>query len=98
MLELITEKGRNIDQAHFNLIRAAFQKGKIYVIDRGSFEGHKRLEFDFVTLQITNPEERPLAPTMPQGIPPVTDEETIHNYAAKYLMTDVVEDNEQYTY
>lgn len=97
-LNLISLKSRNIDQAHFDLIRAVFQNGNVYIIDRGSFEGHKRLEFDFVTLQITNPEDRPLAPTMPQGIPPVTDEETIYNYAAKYLMTDVVEDNEQYTY
>ena len=98
MLNLVSVTARNIDQAHFDTIRSIFQEGYIYTIDRGSYEGHKRLEFDFFTLQITNPEERPLAPIMPQGIPPVTDEETIHNYAAKYLMSDEVEDNEQYTY
>ena len=98
MLKTVNIKSRNIDQAHFDLIRALFQSGSIYVIDRGSYEGHKRLELDFITLQITNPEERPLSPIMPQGIPAVTDEESIYNYAAKYLMTDVVETNEQYTY
>lgn len=98
MLNAINVQARNIDQAHFDLIRSLFQNGSIYVIDRGSYEGHKRLEFNYLTLQITNPEERPLAPIMPQGIPSVTDEEAIYNYASRYLMTDQVADNELYTY
>ena len=91
-LKPIFIKARNIDQAHFNCIRELFKQGVLYVIDRGSYEGHLRLEFDFLTLQITHPEDRPLSPSMPQGIPPVTDEEAIHNYAAKYLMTDEVQE------
>jgi thymidylate synthase len=98
MLKSVFVQARNIDEAHFKCIRELFQQGEVYVINRGSYEGHKRLEFDFLTLQITNPEERPLSPTMPQGIPPVTDEDSIYNYAAKYLMTDEVQDNEDYTY
>lgn len=98
MLNLVNVKARNIDQAHFNLIRAMFQNGRVYTIDRGSYVGHKRLEMDFVTFQITNPEERPLAPIMPQGIAPPTDEEAIHNYAAQYLMSDAIQENEIYTY
>ena len=50
MLKTVNIKSRNIDQAHFDLIRALFQSGSIYVIDRGSYEGHKRLELDFITL------------------------------------------------
>jgi len=91
-------KAYDIDQIHFNLIRAAFQKGHIYVIDRGSYEGHKRLEFDHVTFQITHPGHRPLAPTLPQGVPPVTSDEDIANYCANYLMSSKVAENEVYCY
>ncbi len=91
-------KAYNIDQIHFGLIRALFQKGNVYVIDRGSFEGHKRLEFDHVTFQITNPGHRPLTPILPQGVPPVTSEGDIINYCAKYLMSSEVTENENYTY
>jgi len=44
MLNLVNVKARNIDQIHFNLIRSIFQNGRMYKIDRGSYEGHKRLE------------------------------------------------------
>lgn len=87
-----------IDDAHFKLVRHLFQSGRIYVIDRGSFEGHKRLEFDHVTFQIKYPGTRPLAPQMPAGIPPVTDDKTIEEYFVKYLFSCEVEKNEIYTY
>lgn len=87
-----------IDDAHFKLIRRLFQVGRIYVIDRGSYEGHKRLEYDYVTLRIKNPGTRPLAPQMPPGIPPVTDDDTIALYCVQYLMSPALADNEQYTY
>lgn len=91
-------KAHNLDRIHFELVRAVFQKGNIYVIDHGSWEGHKRLEFDHITLQVTNPETLPLSPQMPKGVSPVTSEDDIVNYAAKYLMSEVVEKNEIYTY
>lgn len=91
-------KASTLDDVHFKLVRSIFQKGNIYIIDRGSWEGHKRLEFDHITLQVTQPETRPLSPQMPQGVSPVTDEDKIINYAAKYLMSDEVEENEIYTY
>ena len=88
----------SIDDAHFKLIRALFQAGRVYVIDRGSFEGHKRLEFDHVTFHMAYPGTRPLAPTMPVGIPPVTDDNTIQEYFVQYLFSAEVADNEIYTY
>lgn len=88
----------SIDDAHFKLVRRLFQSGRVYVIDRGSYEGHKRLEFDHVTFHMTHPGTRPLAPTMPQGIPPVTDDNTIQEYFVKYLFSSEVEENEIYTY
>ena len=88
----------SIDDAHFKLVRRVFQAGRVYIIDRGSFEGHKRLEFDHVTVQMTFPGTRPLAPSMPAGVPPVTDDKTIAEYFLKYLFSPEVEDNEIYTY
>jgi thymidylate synthase len=91
-------KGTTIDDIHFKLIRRLFQRGNVYVIDRGSWEGHKRLEFDYATFQITVPGTRPLAPQLPPGLPPVTDEESINQYFVKYIMNDEVNPNEIYTY
>ena len=98
MLDLVNIRARNIDDAYFLLLRNLFQRGKIYIVERGSYEGHKRLEFDYLTLQITNPEDRPLSPIVPQGIPPVTTEEDIYNYTARYIFGETKEKNEEYTY
>jgi thymidylate synthase len=91
-------KAHNLDRIHFELVRRVFQSGNTYIIKRGSWEGHKRLEFDHITLQVTNPETRPLSPQMPSGVSPVTSDDDIINYAAKYLMSGEVEENEIYTY
>jgi thymidylate synthase len=88
----------SIDDAHFQLIRRLFQVGRVYVIDRGSYEGHKRLEYDHVTFHIREPGTRPLAPQLPAGVPAVTDDKTIEEYCAKYLMDGCVAENEIYTY
>ena len=88
----------SIDDAHFKLVRTIFQRGRVYVIDRGSYEGHKRLEFDHVTIHMRHPGTRPLAPTMPPGVPPVTDDDTINEYFVKYLFSSEVAENEIYTY
>ena len=97
-LDVASIKARSIDEAFFFCIRHLFQKGRVYRVDRGSYEGHRRLEYDFITVQITHPGQRPLAPILPTGVPPPTDDETIHNYAAQYLMSDAPAPNEQYTY
>jgi len=91
-------KARNIDEIHFKLIRRLFQAGQTYIIDRGSYVGHKRLEFDFVTAHLTHPSDRPLAPQMPSGVPSVTDEESIEKYFLKYIMNDATEKQEIYSY
>lgn len=72
--------------------------GRKYKIDKGSYEGQQRLEFDFVVVRIKYPEARPLAPIIDQaGIPPPTTEEYINKYLT-YLMTSAKEPNEDYTY
>lgn len=98
MLNPVFIRAHNLDAIHYELVRRLFQEGRTWVVGEGSYEGHKRLEFDMVTLQITNPGSRPLAPVMPQGVPPVTDEDTITNYCGKYIMDDKAHENEIYTY
>lgn len=97
MLKTSVVVARSIDEAHFKLIRLLFQSGWVYVNKRGSFVGHKRLEYDHVTIHITHPHED-IVPQMPVGVPPVTTSEDIANYAAKYLLNGKPEPNEIYTY
>ncbi len=68
-----------------------------YTIDRGSFVGHQRLEFDHITLRIEHPGSRPLVPDVPQGVPAPVTQEYIDGYLP-YLMEDVIAPNEDYTY
>ena len=49
MLNIQHVVGTTIDDVHFKLVRKLFQTGNVYIIDRGSYIGQKRLEFDFVT-------------------------------------------------
>ncbi len=97
MLKTITVTARSIDEAHFKLIRLLFQTGWVYVNERGSFIGHKRLEYDHVTIHITHPHEN-IVPMMPVGVPPVTTSDDIANYAARYLLKGEPEPDEIYTY
>jgi len=69
----------------------------IYTIDRGSFDGHQRLEFDYVTIHVEYPGSRPLVPDVPQGIPAPVTQEYLDGYLL-YLMTGVKQENEDYTY
>jgi len=97
-LNPVVIKAHNLDAIHYELVRRVFQEGRSWIVRKGSYEGHKRLEFDVVMLQVTNPGTRPLAPVMPVGVPPVTDEDTIVNYCGKYIMDDKAHENEIYTY
>lgn len=72
-----------------------------YIIDRGSYEGQKRREFEFIVVKIQKPESRPLVPLMPEGsnIPPPTDMKYItETYLPKLVSADFKEKREDYTY
>jgi thymidylate synthase len=68
-----------------------------YVIDRGSFEKTRRLEFDHITVRIEYPGSRPLVPDVPVGIPAPVTQEYIDNYLP-LLMCNQKQENEEYTY
>jgi thymidylate synthase len=73
--------------------------GRKYKIDRGSFEGQYRYQLDYLTLHIQYPGVRPLTPYIPTsfGIPNPVSDEYVNDYLP-YLMCDVKNETEQYTY
>ena len=99
-LKPIFIEARDLPDAWFQCIYNIFDYGEEYKIDRGSYKGQKRLEFDYATIHIKYPNVRPLAPDIPPalGLPPPTDEQTIENYFVNYIMSGFKQPNEDYTY
>jgi thymidylate synthase len=94
-------EARDIPDAWFQCVHNIFDTDGIheYCVDRGSFEGLKRREFDLVMVHIKYPGTRPLIPDIPAelGIPAPTSMEYVEEYL-QYLMTDSKQENEVYTY
>lgn len=90
-------EARDLSEAWFRCMREVYLHGYEYVIDKGSFEGTRRKEFDLVIVQIHQPWLRPLAPPTPQGIPAPTNDAEIEKYLI-YLMTSEKQPGELYTY
>lgn len=93
-------EARDIPDAWFQCIYQVMETGREYVIDRGSYEGQKRREFEFVVVKINFPEARPLVPQMPEGstLPPPTDMEFVHKYLDKLVNAHSKAEREDYTY
>ncbi|MBW2644659.1 MAG: thymidylate synthase [Deltaproteobacteria bacterium] len=98
-MKLITIEARDLPDAWFQSVYAIIEQGHKYVIDRGSFEGQKRLEFDYITVHIKYPGVRPLIPDIPEhlGIPNPVEDGYIEEYLP-YLMTSKKSPKEEYTY
>lgn len=98
-MELTTIQARDLPDAWFQCIYAILDNGRTYIIDRGSYSGQKRLEFDCIAVHIKFPGARPLCPDIPPsyGIPPPTSMNYVEEYLP-YLMTSARKPGEQYTY
>jgi thymidylate synthase len=96
-IELI--EATTINDAWFQCLYHLFAFGRRYKIDRGSYEGQERIEYDYITVHIKYPGTRPLLPDIPPnlGIPRPADEEFLDKYLF-YLMSSQKQENEQYTY
>jgi thymidylate synthase len=83
----------------FQCISRIQESGRKYTVDRGSFAGQQRLEFDYVTVHIKYPGVRPLLPDIPPGlgIPNPVAEGYLEQYLP-YLMTPKTQPGEDYTY
>lgn len=89
-----------LNDAWFQLIWAIYDHGRRETVTRGSYAGETRLEFDWVSCHIKYPGVRPLSIEMPESstLPPPNDTETIDDYFAIYLMSDIRQPEEDYTY
>ena len=88
----------DLDDAWFKSLSEILERGHVYKIDRGSYAGQHRLEFDFVTVRVKNPAHQ-IIPIMPEGsaIPAPTDMNYIQQYL-QYLLTSCKTETENYTY
>jgi thymidylate synthase len=91
-------KARDLNEAWWKCIREVLTKGHEYTIEIGSYVGQKRKEFDFVVVQIEHPGTRPLVPTVPEGVPPPSDIDYVEKDYLPYLMSNLKQANETYTY
>ena len=48
-------EANTLEDAWFLTLYRMIDEGRVHTIDRGSFAGQKRIEFDYVTIQIKNP-------------------------------------------
>lgn len=99
MIKSVFIEEKTLDGMWFRLLSEIDINGRINKIDSGSFAGSKRLEFDYVSGTIQYPTTRPLAPIMPEGIPPVATDNDIEEYFVNYLMDGKnLSENEHYRY
>ena len=89
-----------LDDTWYQLLYQLYKNGRKYKISSGSFMGHDRVAFDFVSGFISQPHTRPLAPLMPEGssLPRPTTDEDIDFYFSDYLMNNILSKNEHYKY
>ncbi len=99
MLKPLSIVARDIPDAWFQCVYEIIEHGHKYIVERGSFEGQERLEFDYITISIQHPHVRPLIPDIPPalGIPNPVADGYIEEYLP-YLMTSDRQPNEDYTY
>jgi thymidylate synthase len=95
-----------LSDAWHQTVYKCIEVGRSFTIDKGSFEGNQRLEFDYITIHITNPgypydrnSEADLLPKLScqYNLPDPVTPEYLFDYIP-YLMTYEKKANEQYTY
>lgn len=87
-----------IGDAYREVMWLCVRNGYDTVVKKGSYEGQIRRQLPRVTIRMKEPSKRPLAPIMPPNVPSPTSDKDIENYFLRYLMSDEVAGNEQYTY
>jgi len=92
----------DIQDAWFQCIYKLMDTGFRYIVERGSFEGQTRFEFDNIIVFIANAYMYPYDKMLPQvphtlGFPNPVENGYIEQYLP-YLMTNYIAEGEQYTY
>lgn len=96
-MKITTIEAKTLPEAWFLCVKSVMEVGYEYIIDRGSFAGQKRKEFDLAVIKIEYPSSRPIIPDTPQGIPPPTTMDYVEGYLP-YLMVNRKHEKEDYTY
>jgi len=99
-------EARDLPDLWFQAVNDILDKGRSFVIDRGSYAGQTRLEYDFFIGHIKHPATTPLLPDIPAAfaIPNPVDEAYIYGGKGydrsyiEYIMSARKEPGESYTY
>ncbi len=99
-------QARDLPDLWFQAVHDILEHGRRFKIDRGSYAGQTRLEYDYFFGHIIHPSSEPLLPDIPPacGIPNPVEWEYIYGGDGyersyiEYLMTGQKEPGESYTY
>ncbi len=97
---------RDLPDLWFQAVHDILDKGNRFTIDRGSYAGQTRLEYEYFTGRVLHPGTQPLLPDIPAsiGIPNPVEHDYIYGGEGyersyiEYLMTPHKEEGESYTY
>lgn len=89
----------SLPDAWYQCLVNILEYGYIYTIDRGSFKGNQRMEYDYIVVNIKKPSVRPIIPDIPDGlgVPPPSSMEYVESYLEK-IVTSIKSQKEDYTY
>lgn len=101
-----TIQARDLPDLWFQAVHDILDHGQRFQIDRGSYAGQTRLEYDFFMGHVKYPGTHPILPDIPPsiGIPPPVEHDYIFGGEGyersyiEYLMTGRKEPGESYTY
>ncbi len=99
-------KARDLPDLWFQAVHDILDHGRRFTIDRGSYAGQTRLEYDYFTGHVQYPGTQPYLPDIPAscGIPNPVEEAYLYGGEGyersyiEYLMTGHKEPGESYTY
>jgi thymidylate synthase len=106
MLYMHKIEARDLPDLWFQAVYDILDHGRRFTIDRGSYAGQTRLEYDYFTGHVRHPGTQPLLPDMPPacGIPAPVEEAYMYGGEGydrsyiEYLMSSRREEGESYTY
>lgn len=92
-------KATTLPDLWFQAVYNVLDHGTRKTVDVGSYAGSTRIEYKWFAAEIKNPGSRPLLPEIPDhlGLPDPVDKYYLDSYV-QYIMTDIINPEEQYTY
>lgn len=98
MMEIVYIEATTLPDAWKQALYKCVEVGREFIINKGSYEGQKRLEFDYITVRVKFPDTLPLLPDISQyNIPNPVADGYLDEYLP-YLMTGKKKEGEAYTY